>query len=208
MSSDNFKSQYGQDKILLELIGDKKEGFFVELGACDGVMYSNTYYFEKELGWNGILIEPNPSFLNELKKNRNCNISNEICTSVENEDIDFLLSGAISGVVNENPGYWVRQNMETNPTIKMSSTTLSIILDKYNAPPVIDFLSLDVEGLEYDILKTFPFDRYRFNYICVEHNSCFDGIENKNRIQEILTNNGYTLIKEIGIDDIYKNNMC
>lgn len=208
MSDNNFKSQYGQDKILLELIGYKRNGFFVELGACDGIMYSNTYYFEKELGWNGILIEPNPNFSDDLRKNRNCYISNEICSLTANENIDFLIAGAVSGVINDNPGYWVKKNIETSQSIKLISTTLSDILDKYNAPSTIDILSLDVEGLEYDILKSFPFDKYKFNYICVEHNSCFEGIENKNKIQKILTNNNYTLIKEIDIDDIYKNNTC
>lgn len=62
-----FYSQAGQDKYLIENIYKNKEkGFFIDIGAHDGITYSNTYYLEKELGWSGICIEPNPKIYKQL----------------------------------------------------------------------------------------------------------------------------------------------
>ena len=200
----NFKSQYGQDEYISSLLDNKRDGYFVELGACDGMMFSNSFYFEKELGWKGVLIEPNPHFWEDLKSNRRCNVSNKICDDVEGKEVDFLIAGPISGVVNDKSGYWVKQNIN-NEKIKLTTTTLGKVLDEFNAPNKIDFLSLDVEGVEYDILNTFPFEKYEFHYMCIEHNKGYDGVDNKNKIRELLTNKGYTLIKEDTIDDFYEN---
>lgn len=200
----NFKSQYGQDKYISSLVNNKRDGYFVELGACDGVMFSNSHYFEKSLGWNGVLIEPNPYFYEDLKKNRKCNISNKLCDGEAGKEIDFLIAGPISGVLNDKSGYWVKQNLN-NQKIKLTTTTLSDVLDEFHSPYKIDFLSLDVEGSEYNILKTFPFDKYTFHFMCIEHNECYDGSENKNNIRELLISKGYTLIKESNIDDFYEN---
>ena len=86
-----FKSQFGQDRYLLTLLRNKKHGFFIELGACDGILHSNTYYFEKKLGWKGITIEPNPLYWEDLNKNRNCGLSNKLCDDFSGKDVDFLL---------------------------------------------------------------------------------------------------------------------
>jgi len=79
------------------------------------------------------------------------------------------------------------------------------ILEEFNAPNKIDFLSLDVEGVEFNILKTFPFDKYMFHYMCVEHNEGYDGVENRNKIRNLLISKGYNLIKKAEIDDFYEN---
>lgn len=198
-----FKSQNGQDKYLLSLIGEKKNGYFVELGACDGELYSNSFYFEKVLEWNGILIEPNPIYWEILNKNRNCNISNKLCDSVGGNEVNFLLADAMSGIINDNPGYWVKYHIEKDK-IKLKTSLLSEVLDEFKAPLNIDFLSLDVEGSEYDILSTFPFDKYTFDFMCIEHNERWRKDDNKFKIRDILINNGYKLIRETDLDDFYK----
>jgi hypothetical protein len=68
-----YMSQKGQDKWIIESIfGGKRNGFFVDLAATDGVALSNTYILEKHFGWTGICIEPNPEFYTKLQNNRNC----------------------------------------------------------------------------------------------------------------------------------------
>ena len=68
-----YYSQYGQDKFIHEtFFSNKRDGTFVEIGASDGFFISNTYFFEKNLNWKGICIEPNPKLFSSLKKNRNC----------------------------------------------------------------------------------------------------------------------------------------
>lgn len=203
MEEEIFKSQNGQDKYLLSVIGEKKNGYFVELGACDGELYSNSFYFEKVLNWNGILIEPNPIYWENLNKNRNCHVSNKLCDKVSGNEVDFLLSDAMSGIINDNPGYWVKYHIEKDK-IKLKTSLLSEVLDEFKAPLNIDFLSLDVEGSEYDILSTFPFDKYTFNFMCIEHNQRWRKDDNKFKIRDILINNGYELIRETDLDDFYK----
>jgi len=86
----NYKSQIGQDKYVLDnIFANKKNGYFIELGGADGVTYSNTYYMEKELDWNGICIEPNPKYKECLKKNRNCH--KEFCPvySSSGKEVEF-----------------------------------------------------------------------------------------------------------------------
>ncbi len=199
---ESFKSQFGQDKILLSLLGERRGGFFVELGAGNGVDLSNSYYFEKALDWKGLLIEPDPQAYDELVKNRNSFISNKLCGEDEGIEVDFLLAGVVSGIIGKSPGYWIKQNIG-NPKVKLKTTLLSKVLEEFNCPKEMGFLSLDVEGEEFNILKTFPFDVYSFDVICVEHNSGFDGPENRDSIRDLLINKRYRLVKEEVLDDFY-----
>ena len=150
-----FRSQIGQDKYISDVIfKNKKSGFFIELGAADGERISNTFYFEKELGWKGVCIEPNPEYKDSLIKNRTC----ELCfdpvysTSGKCVDFDVVNNGELSGMTEHidsniyNMGY-------TKQTIQLTTRTLTEILDSINAPTYIDYLSLDTEGTELEILK-------------------------------------------------------
>jgi FkbM family methyltransferase len=195
---ENFKSQHEQDKVLLHFIGEKRNGFFIELGALDGIIISNTYFFEKELGWTGVLIEPIPESYENLKKNRNCHVSNALISDVSGIEKQFLMGGAGSGIINdEDPqqsGYYVRVNI-TNPRIKMITKTLDEVLDEFNSPNYIDFLSLDVEGHEYEVLKNFPFDKYIIDIICVENNSGIDKNDNMINFHNLMINKNYELLE-------------
>lgn len=200
---EDFKSQFGQDKTLLSLLEGRRNGFFVELGAGNGISLSNSYYFEKVLGWRGLLIEPNPDLYDELVKNRSCFVSNKLCGEIGGVEIDFLLAGECSGIIGESPGYWIKKNIE-NQKIKLKTTLLSKILEEFNCPKQMGFLSLDIEGEEFNILKTFSFDVYGFDTICVEHNEGWDGPENRNNIRELLIDKGYLFVLEGAIDDFYQ----
>ncbi len=189
-------SQIGQDTWVRSILNDKKEGYFVELGACDGLYLSNTLYFEKHLGWNGICIEPNDNYIASLNNNRSCNISSDLVYATTGETVDFALCGAVSGVVGACSGPFTQS---TN-IVKKTTTTLATVLDKFSAPSIIDYLSLDVEGQEYNILSTFPFDKYKFRCITVEHNAPHVGTGNQLLIRSLLEQNGYKFVK--GNDDI------
>jgi len=204
----SFKSQYEQDKVLLYFIGDKKNGFFIELGALDGLIISNSYFFEKELGWNGVLIEPIPESYKNLKKNRKCYTSNALISYENGLELDFLMAGAGSGIIDDdNPqssGYYVRENIK-NPRIKMKTKTLDNVLDEFNSPKNIDFLSLDVEGHEYDVMKNFPFEKYFINYIVVENNSSIDNNSNMDNFKDLMKSKNY---KKLNLPDFMLNKTC
>jgi len=89
----------------------------------------------------------------------------------------------------------------------MRSTTLASILDRHSAPSVIDYLSIDIEGAEYEVLCAFPFDRYTFLAITVEHNN-FRGREidasNQKALHSLLTGHGYRRVRSGPVDDYYR----
>lgn len=194
-----YKSQLGQDKWVNEVLKGKRGGFFVELGASDGVNLSNTFFFEKELGWNGICIEPNDFLFSKLKENRSCNVSNSLVSFESGRNVQFSMSDVVSGIVDNFTGPFTIKH--PNSCVLKITKTLDEIFDEMNAPKMIDYLSLDVEGHEYQILSTFPFDKYNFRCITVEHNAPHIGNTEQMKIRSLLEKNGYFFVK--GNDDGY-----
>ncbi|MHA1696289.1 MAG: FkbM family methyltransferase [Candidatus Helarchaeota archaeon] len=202
-----YYSQYGQDKFLNEKIFvDNKKRFFLELGADDGIENSNTLFFEKEKKWNGICIEPREIAFLKLRKNRNC-ICEKICITDKNTKKDFLeingSSSQLSGLYDKfDKTHLQRINRKTikdkleNKVIQVECLTLNQVLGKHKINKV-DYLSLDVEGGELDILKSINFNLINISVISVENNYC------DVNIQKFLEKNNYTLIKRIKIDEIY-----
>ena len=90
LKAEGYFSQCGQDKFIVEkLLNGLTNGVFVEVGANDGVTFSNTYFMEKNLGWTGVAVEPLPRAFRELSANRKCNVLNG-CVSNFNGDVQFL----------------------------------------------------------------------------------------------------------------------
>jgi len=196
----SYNSQIGQDQWVHSVIGDKTDGYFVELGACDGLYFSNSLYFERTHGWKGICIEPNDNYIENLRKNRSCHISNELVYSHEGAIVPFSLCNGNSGILDENKNPFTT----THNVVDKKTTTLAKIFDTYSSPPIIDYLSLDVEGQEYNILSTFPFNRYKFRCMTVEHNAPHVGPKMQIKIRNLLEANGYKYIK--GNDNIHNWN--
>lgn len=166
----NFKSQIGQDVYVLNnIFGKKKNGFFIELGAADGITHSNTYAMEKDYNWSGICIEPNPKYKKELEKNRSCHKAFVPVYSSSNKMVNFSIVdyGQFSGISNH---LGQIGDSKVEKKVKLRTKTLTQICDECNAPKYIDYLSLDTEGTELEILKGFDFNKYTIGYICVEHN--------------------------------------
>ena len=138
-----FFSQVGQDEWVDNTLKHKRNGFFIELGAVNGLLLSNTLFFEKYRNWNGICIEPNPANAVSLLRNRNCLISDYCISDVDNEYVDFALAGVYSGVLETSGDLTKKTNI-----IKVKTKTLGTLLKMYKAPKRIDYLSLDVEGHE------------------------------------------------------------
>ena len=183
-------SQHEQDIWVVNKLKSKRNGFFVEAGAGNGIRLSNTYLLETEYEWDGICVEPFKPNFEELVKNRK---SKSVCCLLDGE---FGTQTYCSGVVpidKENPqgyrGGIVASDTDNrtvlNDSIEMSTITLEHLLNENTAPSVIDYLSLDVEGAETRILKNFPFDKYKFSIIHIERPS--------KELCDILLNNGYKI---------------
>lgn len=196
-------SQLGQDIWVLEKTNYKRNGFFVDIGASDGVMLNNTWLLEKEFGWKGICVEPNPKFYQKLKKNRKCIVTDYYVSDKTGEEIEFIMadvySSGINCAFNDLHKEIRRSYAEIGNVIKVVSISLDDLLEKYNAPHEIDYISIDTEGNEYDILKKFPFDKWNVRLFTIEHNFT----EQRQKIYELLTKQGYTRI-ESEWDDWYE----
>jgi FkbM family methyltransferase len=196
-------SQEAQDLKVLLHYKLKKDGYFLEIGASDGLKFSNTYLLEKNHNWTGICVEPIKEDYDKLINNRCCFCSNLAVYSKSNEELEFniyeynLLSG-----LNEHINTYSNQPIKEKVIVK--TITLTDLLDNYSAPYFIEYLSLDTEGSEYEILKVFNFNKYKFGLIHVEHN-----YEEPKRelIKDLLLENNYTYIGEHKQDDFYKINI-
>ena len=186
MVTPKYYSQAGQDAWVFDIFNFKRNGFFVDIGAYDGVHLSNSYFLE-QMGWKGICVEAGYNNFLKLKINRKCAvhtaISNYNGTCAFNEDEMY---GKITG-----QGKTVTCN------------TIETILEAFNAPAIIDYLSLDIEGGEAAALSVFPFDKYTIRALTVEHNFYNSGPDNKNKIYGILTEAGYTRVKEVSADGLH-----
>jgi FkbM family methyltransferase len=206
---DRIRSEFGQDIFVLEMLGWKRDGFFLDSGASDGVQSSNTHLLEFSYDWKGICIEPNKVFFEKLVKNRKSLCLN-YCLYDKEDYVDFLEHGNdVGGIMQEyhpshldlaKVSYDVQKDLHGNPkTVKKLTRTVGQILKDCNAPQTIDYWSLDTEGSELTILKSFPFDEYSFRVITVEHNH----FPVREEIKDFLEFKGYQRIKELEVDDCY-----
>lgn len=192
LTKSNSISQLGQDYwVINEVFLGKKNGYFVEVGAADGLHINNTYLLEKKYSWSGICIEANPYHFKKLQANRNCTLLN-ICVDEFFGEVEFYLDNLISRIITKQDSNL--RKLENIVTLK--TVPLKEVLDECNAPKIIDYLSMDVEGAETRILRNFPFQEYCFLSITIERPS--------EELQSILTKEGYIVIKAIpGMDYYY-----
>lgn len=194
-----YTSQLGQDHYYInEIQKRKKGGFFIEFGACDGLFLSNTYVLEKYFDWDGICIEPFPEYFESLKTNRKCIVDNSLIYKESNKEVSFSIqeNPETNGITE------YKKNHFYNPKeVILKTKTLEEVLDFHNCPKNIDYLSIDTEGTELEILKSFPFEKYHIGYICIEHGNDF---KYQKEINEFLISVGYSLKRNCWWDDEYE----
>ena len=201
-----YKSQYNQDRFLNEnLFKNKKNGVFVDIGAHDGVSCSNSYFYEKELGWNGLCIEPIPELFNQLDKVRDCHKIMG-CAWNENTTKTFRYVKGIemlSGILDTYDDAHIKRiddecdaEQKQYEDIEMKCYDVNELLEKYNLYN-IDMFSIDTEGSEYEILKNIDFKKFNIRVVLVENNY------NNQNLVELMVKNGYVLAAKLNIDDVY-----
>jgi hypothetical protein len=200
-------SYQGQDRFVIEVLGGKHGGFFLDSGASNGIAGSNSIVLEQEYGWNGICVEPNDNFYRELVKNRAA-ICLNCCLWSEEREVDFLeAAGVFGGIVDQYDPKLLRYaqaqaasatgSSGQTPVVNKAARTIRGVLREYGAPKTIDYWSLDTEGSELVLLRSFPFDEYGVRVITVEHNYT----QAREPIAEALYSRGFRLARELGIDD-------
>lgn len=194
------------DEWVVETLEGKRNGYFVECGAFDGMYHSDTWTLEKSYGWTGILIEPNPHTFRELKYNRQSCILVPSAVADFEGNAELYISGTWSGLakyssleqLNEYNARGARKEMV--PVCKLSS-----LLEA--APPIIDYLSLDTEGSELEILASYfqdanTIDLPKFRLLTIEFG--FD-MSKLRRLQDLLGPRGYECVFLRGWDACFQN---
>jgi FkbM family methyltransferase len=172
----------GLDQRLAQLM-PYRNGYYVELGANDGRTQSNTLHFERHKGWRGLLVEPSPTAFQHCVMTRSPRNSIVCACCVEPELAGTLVPmeyfNLMTTRTDRNPDQdlavalpELRQNVGGQPDLAFrfgsEGHTLTELLDLAKAPKLIDFLSLDVEGNEINVLRGLDLSAYRFRYLLVE----------------------------------------
>ena len=181
-------SQAGQDFwVFGEVFNERRGGYFLDVGAHDGLTISNTYLLERRYGWTGLCVEANPTTFQKLVRNRRCHCLN-VCLDRDEGEVEFALRDVLGGIVDPALDNRASAGMGA-PIIRVKTVPLQKLLKEHAAPQIIDYLSIDIEGAEERVLGAFDFTSYRFNCLTIERPSP--------ALRGLLDRHGYTLIKEI-----------
>jgi FkbM family methyltransferase len=195
-----FHSTKSQDRwVVTKALKARRNGFFVEVGAADGRTHSNTYILERDYDWTGIVVEANPEYLPALRHNRKC-LCVQSCVDATSGEIDFYCRGFLGGIIDHDTDNARHKrgaliDAHRDRIVRLKTFSLQQLLEAHDAPPSIDYLSLDVEGAEHRILSTFPFDRFRFECLTVERPT--------RAIHALLQQAGYILDRIYRFDGFY-----
>lgn len=202
------------DLKLIEAIKPRRNGYFVELGANDGIRQSNTFKLQRHFGWSGLLIEPSPRRFLDCVENRAFGDRPEVrCAAcvpfdfnqrfIEIEDSDLmsvakgLLVSDQQAIQHADYGKRFLKNTDFRFSYGANARTLTSLLDEVNSPSSFELLSLDVEGNELAVLQGLNFNKYRPQWILVESRSP--------EIEIYLTDSGYSKFTTLSDQGSYKD---
>lgn len=201
-----FYSQQGEDLFLLRHLINKKcpTGVFVEVGALDGIKFSNTGFLEQELCFSGILIVPTPHFYRLEQTRHKCICVNKAISDTRKKVL-FKEDWARSGIVHTLPDEYIKKQFHEKNTIvyELETVPLCEILKDHKIE-YIDFMSIDVEGGELDVLRSMDWDIPVY-VICIELDG--ENEEKDEACRKILTRNGFKLRKRLWLNEFYVNDM-
>lgn len=209
-----FYSQIGQDKYYIEnIINYKKNGVFLDIGSFDGITFSNTYYLENMLDWKGICVEPNPVMSKKCLENRKCIVSNKAIFEKSNEKVEFIIpsgNGSVEGGIEQLCSIkgCVREKSLQQDFSSQYSKYSTILVDTININELlethdihhIDYMSLDVEGYELNILKMIDYNKNKIKFMTVEHGN---DVKYQNDIKEFMESKNYQRHRINKWDDEY-----
>ena len=185
---DSSKSQLRQDVFGLAQVDFKANGFFVEFGATDGVTLNNSWLMENEFNWQGILAEPARGWHDDLHANRKCRIDTRCVWRESGCQISF--TEAIRGENSAISSFMKTSRKLRGRSYSVGTVSLNELLETHEAPSIIDYISIDTEGSEFDILNSLDFEKWSFRTLTVEHNFAAQ----RHDICQLLTSKGYARV--------------
>lgn len=186
-------SQLGQDLFVLWQLNWRRGGYFVEFGATDGKLLSNSWLLDRHFGWQGILAEPGRAWREALiAEKRNAHLEFACVWSETGAKLTFTETANAEFSTLSEFAERDQHDRTESQTYEVETISLLDLLGKFDAPDTIDYLSLDTEGSEIAILEAFDFSRYRFRCISCEHNFTPD----REKIHALLSRHGYRRVLE------------
>ena len=172
-------------------------GFYVDVGANRPQLRSQTWQFDQQ-GWNGVLVEPQPDLAESLRRQRHAKVYAVACSSPQNsgKTLPFHLADGQSSL---DPNFYVA-GIQPRGIIEVPIKTLDEVLTDAGAPTPIDFVSIDVESHEIEVLRGFDLQRWRPRLILIE-----DLVKNR-RLHHYLQSRGYKWIRRSSINGWYVPN--
>lgn len=198
-------SQKGEDLIIDKILGFKRGGFYVDVGAYDPHRFSNTkrFYLKR---WNGINIEPNPKNHEKFLKNRKGDINLNLGIANEETTLSFyeFFPGALSTFSKKKKDKYIRVGYKLVKIHQIPVIRLSTVFKKYAENKKIDFLSIDTEGYDLKVLKSNDWFKFRPKVICIESVECGILSSGKSNEQDEFFNSiGYKKYYDNGLNSIY-----
>ena len=195
----NIKSQLYQDVFAAFIIGNKFDKTFFEFGATNGFDFSNSYMLEKTLGWKGALSEPSTQWHDELKKNRPfSDIITDCIWSESEKELNFFMSdignGSTLDAFKESDRLSMPRNtdarIKSGKNIYVKTISLNDVIQKNFKGRAPSYISIDTEGSEYEILRTFDFAKFRPVVFTIEHNFT----NQQKKIDDLMQLNNYVRV--------------
>lgn len=170
-----WASQLGQDKLAAALLDMKKGGFFIEIECGNGIIISNTFSLETFLSWKSLLVEPNPRYCKDMRRTRSSVVVERALSPDARKKDLTLISGNVYGSCKQDAlegphAEFLQDCKKLSLTEKVPTIEPKALCVEYKVPELFDYLSLDIEGGELDIILAWPFEDHRPLLLSVEHN--------------------------------------
>jgi FkbM family methyltransferase len=178
-----------QDLWVVHETKHKVGGYFVEFGAADGIIGSNTLLLERDFGWRGILAEPNPVWHDALKRNRSAAIDYRCVFDRTGDQVKFAATkhAGLATIVDFVSTDGHAKARAEHQVMEVETVSLNDLLERHEAPHRIDYISIDTEGSELRILEKFDFEKWNVNLFSVEHNLT----AREQALDELMLQKGY-----------------
>lgn len=199
----HYTSHTGQDRWVVELLQGKRGGYFLDFGGFDDLMTSNTFFLEKFLGWSGIMVEPNPRPYASACAVRSCITVNCALWGESRQSLEFANAHGLSAImqfVDGDSNAALRKSI-AKEMLRVDTINPTELLDRFSAPHLIDYMSLDVEGAELEVLRALDLGKYRIALMSIEHNH---DQTKRQLIRDHLCLHGYVAIDHRN-DDLFYN---
>lgn len=188
-------SQFGEDTLIQNLLDLNVKGYYVDVGCNEPIRYSNTWQLYLK-GWKGLAIDANRNLIEQFAATRPRDTAVTAAISSKSENVDFFFSREshlVSGIGKSTDTPWQRLEQNSD-VVRYRTSRLDEILAQHNTPCDFDFLNIDTEGNERDVLISLDLSTYRPRLICVEiHKLCLDSL-NESDVVSLLYQHNYQLV--------------